>query len=43
MTELLEVWKNSRQDEAEFCNRVRAYALPCARIRSLSDRVSYGA
>jgi internalin A len=43
MTELLEVWRNSRHDRAEFRRRLRAFALPCARIRNLSERVAYGA
>ena len=43
MTELSEVWRNSRQDASEFCRRIRAFTLPCARIRDLSDRVAYGA
>jgi internalin A len=41
MTELLEVWRNARMDDAEFRRRTRTFVLPCARIRTLSDRMDY--
>jgi internalin A len=40
MFELFEIWRNSRQDEAEFRRRTRLYALPDAKIFSIADRVA---
>lgn len=41
MFELFEVWRNCRQEEAEFQGRVRVYALECAKIFTPSDRARY--
>jgi len=42
MFELFEIWRNSRQDKAEFLRRVRIYTLGDAKIRKPVDRVRYG-
>ena len=39
MYELFEIWRNSRQEEAAFLERVRVYTLPNAAIFSPLDRV----
>ncbi|MDR3514513.1 MAG: COR domain-containing protein [Azospirillaceae bacterium] len=41
MTELFGIWRNSRQDEAEFQRRVRVYTVASARIWTLGDRLRY--
>jgi internalin A len=38
MYELFEIWRNSRQEEASFLERVRVYTLPDAAIFSPLDR-----
>jgi internalin A len=38
MTELFEIWRNSRQNEGQFLGRIRVYTLPCTRIFSPLDR-----
>jgi internalin A len=42
MFELFEIWRNSRQDRAEFLRRARIYTLGDAKIWKPVDRVSYG-
>jgi internalin A len=42
MFELFEIWRNSRQDNAEFLRRVRVYTLGDAQIWKPVDRVEYG-
>ena len=42
MFELFEIWRNSRQDKAEFLRRVRIYTLGDAKIWKPVDRVRYG-
>jgi internalin A len=42
MFELFEIWRNSRQDKAEFLRRVRIYTLGDAKIWKPVDRVGYG-
>ena len=42
MYELFEIWRNSRQDKAEFLRRVRIYTLDDAKIWKPVDRVRYG-
>ena len=42
MFELFEIWRNSRQDRAEFLRRVRIYTLGDAKIWKPVDRVRYG-
>jgi internalin A len=42
MFELFEIWRNSRQDKAEFLRRVRIYTLGEAKIWKPVDRVRYG-
>jgi internalin A len=39
MFELFEIWRNSRQDKAEFLNRVRVYTLRGVKISTPIDRV----
>jgi internalin A len=41
MTELFEVWRNCRQDDAAFIAHTRIYVLPCARIGTLAERTQY--
>ncbi len=41
MFELFEIWRNSRQDKAEFLRRVRIYTLGDAKIWKPVDRVRY--
>jgi internalin A len=41
MFESFEIWRNSRQDKAEFLHRVRIYALGDAKIWKPLDRVRY--
>ena len=41
MHELFDVWRNCRADDAEFIKRTRAYLLPCANIRTFSERAAY--
>src|SRR5271166_6567941 len=41
MFELFEIWRNSRQDRAEFLRRVRIYTLGDAKIWKPVDRVKY--
>ena len=41
MYELFEIWRNSRQDKAEFLRRVRIYTLGDAKIWKPVDRVKY--
>ena len=41
MFELLEVWRYSRSDEADFRSRVRIYALPDARAGALVERMRF--
>jgi internalin A len=41
MQELFEVWRNCREDDAEFIARTRVYVLPCARIGTLAERTEY--
>jgi internalin A len=41
MFELLEVWRFSRGEKAEFIDRVRAYTLPGVQISTLLDRLQY--
>jgi internalin A len=43
MFELSEIWRNSRCEEDDFLQRVRVYTLPCAKVFSLTDRVTYAA
>ena len=38
MHELFDVWRNCREDDAEFLKRTRVFILPCAKIESLSER-----
>jgi internalin A len=38
MFELLEVWRNARQEDTEFLKRVRIFSLPDAKIRTAVDR-----
>jgi internalin A len=40
-TELFEVWRNCRQEDAAFIARTRIYVLPSARIDTLADRTQY--
>jgi internalin A len=39
MSELLEVWRESRQEEDEFLQRIRVYRLPDARIGTPVERM----
>ena len=39
MFELLEIWRHSRGDEADFRRRVRIYALPDAKARTPIERI----
>ena len=41
MHELFDVWRNCREDDAEFIERTRVYVLPCAKISTLLDRAQY--
>ncbi len=41
MFELLEIWRYSRGDEADFRRRVRIYALPDARARTPIERMRH--
>jgi len=41
MHELFDVWRNCREDDAEFIGRTRVFILPCAKIESLSERAQY--
>jgi internalin A len=41
MFELFEIWRNSRQDGAEFLRRVRIYTLGDAKIWKPVDRINY--
>src|SRR5271163_3231576 len=41
MYELFEIWRNSRQDEAEFVRRVRVFTLDDVQIWSVRDRLEY--
>ena len=34
MHELFDVWRNCREDDAEFIERTRVYVLPCAKIET---------
>jgi internalin A len=39
MYELSEIWRNCRQDDAEFLKKIRIYTLPDAKIWTIEDRV----
>jgi internalin A len=41
MTELFDIWRNCREDDAAFIARTRVYVLPCARIGTLAERTQY--
>jgi hypothetical protein len=41
MFELFEIWRNSKQDEAEFLKRCRVFTLGDAKIWKIIDRVHY--
>lgn len=41
MYELSEVWRNCRQNEHEFLNRIRVYTLSCARIWKTNEQFDY--
>ena len=41
MHELFDVWRNCREDDAEFIKRTRVYALPCATLSTALDRAQY--
>ena len=41
MHELLDVWRNCREDDAEFIKRTRVFILPCAEIATLRQRTQY--
>jgi internalin A len=41
MTELFEVWRNCRQDDAAFIAHTRIFVLPCASIGTLAERTQY--
>jgi internalin A len=43
MFELLEIWRYSRSDEADFRRRVRIYALPDAAARTTGERIRLAA
>ncbi len=34
MHELFDVWRNCREDDAEFIKRTRVFELPCAKIKT---------
>ena len=38
MYELSEIWRNCRQDDAEFLRKIRIYTLPGAKIWTIEDR-----
>lgn len=41
MNELFLIWRNSREDESDFLERVRVYKLDDARFDRFEDRLSY--
>ncbi|MGB7913854.1 MAG: toll/interleukin-1 receptor domain-containing protein, partial [Rhodomicrobium sp.] len=41
MHELFDVWRNCREDDAEFIKRTRVYELPCAKLSTGLDRAQY--
>ena len=41
MYELSEIWRNCRQDDNEFLQRIKVYTLPCAEIWQPVDRAKY--
>ena len=41
MHELFEVWRNCREDDAEFIARTRVFALPSAKIGKPAERAQY--
>ena len=41
MHELFDMWRNCREDDAEFVARTRVYALPCAKLATPLDRAQY--
>ncbi len=41
MHELFDVWRNCRENDAEFIARTRVYALPCAKLSTPLDRAQY--
>jgi len=41
MFELFEIWRTSRQEKDAFLQRVRVYALPCAKVFSPLERAQY--
>jgi len=43
MYELHEVWRNCREDDADFVSRIRVFTLPDAKIYKPIDRVRYAA
>ncbi len=41
MCELFDVWRNCREDPAEFIDRTRVFVLPCAKIGTVGQRAQY--
>jgi internalin A len=41
MHELFDVWRNCREDDAEFITKTRVFILPCAKITTLRQRTQY--
>jgi internalin A len=41
MHELFDVWRNCREEGSEFIARTRVFVLPCAKIRTISERAQY--
>ncbi len=41
MNELFLIWRNSREDESDFLERVRVYKLDDAKFEQFEDRLSY--
>ena len=41
MHELFDVWRNCREDEAEFIARTRLFVLDCAKIKTAQGRAQY--
>jgi internalin A len=41
MHELFDVWRNCREDDAEFIKRTRVYELPCVKMKTDEERAQY--
>ena len=41
MHELFDIWRNRRQDDTEFNDRTRVFALPSAKIAKPAERTQY--